>query len=354
MLGALVSLRRRSTPRSIYLPSLVLVSAIAAACGTVAIVRHSSILQPHLGGALGGHLVLLVIIAAFLLFARFRYADLFLRHGVRILLTGAWAGLIALTTQSLFLFHLASRSHSPAAVHIFLIVVLTNFLLLSFTFVDEWISRHLNRWLFRPPDYRAEARRLSLRLALLQGEEEVAAAVEESARGPLELSGARLVAIDDLKPAGWHADLLEGETIELRHRLPMYDAELLVPIASSGRTSHVLLVSPGAARPGLVTNDLNYLRIIGALCGNRLDALHREREAIERQSRESVLLQQVTEAELRALRAAGQPPFSVQLPEHDRGPHRAQSRRRRDHDPAAGQCLPARAGTIAAAPHVDP
>ena len=262
-----------------------------------------------MGGAIGGHLILLVIIAAFLLFARFRYADLFLRHGVRIMLIGAWAGLIALTTQSAFLLHVARASKSPAAVHIFLIVILTNILLLSFSFVDEWISRHLNRWLFRPPDYRAEARRLAVRLAALQSESGIAAALEESARGPLELSSAKLVALQQLKPAPWHADLMEGETIELRQRLPTYDAELLVPVASGGKTSHVLLVSPGAARPGLVTNDLNYLRIIGAQCGNRLDALHREREAIERQSRESVLLQQVTEAELRALRAQVNPHF---------------------------------------------
>ena len=169
MLGALVSLRRRSRRgRSTCHPWYWSrrLPPPAARLRSYATRRYCT----HISAApWAGTWCLLVIIAAFLLFARFRYADLFLRHGVRILLTGAWAGLIALTTQSLFLFHLASRSHSPAAVHIFLIVVLTNFLLLSFTFVDEWISRHLNRWLFRPPDYRAEARRLSLRLAPCRG-----------------------------------------------------------------------------------------------------------------------------------------------------------------------------------------
>src|SRR6185295_3864338 len=186
---AAVSLRRRSTPRSVYLPSMVLAFAIAGACITIALATRLRI-HPHVGGAIGGHLILLVIIAAFLLFARFRYADLFLRNGVRILLTGTWAALIALTTQSMFVFHLASRTHSPAAIHIFLIVILTNILLLSFSFVDEWISGHLNRWLFRPPDYRAQARRLAVRLAALQSADEIAAAVEESSRDPLELSNA--------------------------------------------------------------------------------------------------------------------------------------------------------------------
>ena len=69
------------------------------------------------------------------------------------------------------------------------------------------------------------------------------------------------------------------------------------------------MVSPGPARPGLVTHDLNYLRAVAAQFGNRLDALHRERDAIERQSREALLLQQVAEAELRALRAQINPHF---------------------------------------------
>ena len=80
-------------------------------------------------------------------------------------------------------------------------------------------------------------------------------------------------------------------------------------MASAGRVTHVLVVSPGPARPGLVTHDLNYLRAVAAQFGNRLDALHRERDAIERQSREALLLQQVAEAELRALRAQINPHF---------------------------------------------
>ena len=85
--------------------------------------------------------------------------------------------------------------------------------------------------------------------------------------------------------------------------------EVLIPIASGGKVSHVLAVSPGPARPGLVSHDVDYLRAIAALFGNRLDALLRERESIERQSREALLLQQVTEAELRALRAQINPHF---------------------------------------------
>jgi len=84
---------------------------------------------------------------------------------------------------------------------------------------------------------------------------------------------------------------------------------VLIPVTSAGRIMHVLVLSPGPARPGLVSHDLNFLRAVAAQFGNRLDTLHREREAIDRQSREALLLQQVAEAELRALRAQINPHF---------------------------------------------
>ncbi len=175
-------------------------------------------------------------------------------------------------------------------------IFLANTVLLSLTFFDEAISRRVLKWLFRAPDYRAETRQLGARLSVLEDESEIVAAVEDAARRPLDLAAARIVAPNELSPA------MEGELVEL-------ETEVLVPVYSAGRISHVLHAEPGAARPALVSRDLNYLRAIAALGGNRLDALHRERESVERQSRESILLQQVTEAELRALRAQINPHF---------------------------------------------
>jgi len=194
------------------------------------------------------------------------------------------------------------QAHFPGAIHAFLLVLSVNALLVSITFVDERVSKQVNRWLFRAPDYRAEARALAIRLRDLEDEGQIAAAVEEAARRPLELSKARVVALDPVASPPWPATLLEGETVER-------GGEVLIPVAVGGRFSYLLLAFPGPARPGLVSHDVDYLRAIASLFGNRLDALGRERDAIERQSREAVLLQQVTEAELRALRAQINPHF---------------------------------------------
>jgi two-component system LytT family sensor kinase len=317
ILGAAVNLRRQNTPRVIYIPSLAIVFAVFAASIMATVALHSPHQTDVADGlaSLAAHLVLLVVLCTFFLFARFRFADLFLRYGVRILLAGLWASVLAFTAQSPLLLHLARRASSPGAVHVFAVILVANALLLSFTFVDERISGLVNRWLFRPPDYRAARRRLAGQLRDLQVESEIAAATEDAARSTLELSAARLTALDSLPTSHWPAGILEGEIVELAPTdplcalLPLPDIEVLVPVASAGRVTHLLLASPGAARPGLVTRDLDYLRAVAVLAGNRLDALRREREAAERQSRETLLLQQVIEAELRALRAQINPHF---------------------------------------------
>jgi len=294
MLGAVIMLRRRTTPRAVYFPSLFIVTAIGIAA-LMLLPRESH----GLLAGLAAHFILLTVLCTFLLFARFRLADRFIRYTVRILLAAFWAGLLTAITTAPTTWEVVHHARFPAAVHGFMLVLTVNALLFSIVFVDERVGKQVNRWLFRAPDYRAETRALASRLRDLHDEREIAEAVKDAARRPLELSEAQILPAAD---EGFPAALLEGETVERA-------GEVLVPIASGGGVTHALAAAPGPARPGLVSNDVDYLRAIAALYGNRLDALARERDAIERQSREALLLQQVTEAELRALRAQINPHF---------------------------------------------
>ena len=101
--GCAVSLRKQTTPRSVYLPSITMALAVCASVlGTVALRT-----LPFEVGWLGftvAHLILLIAICAFLLFARFRYADEFIKYGVRVLIAGAWATVIVLIAQSAALY----------------------------------------------------------------------------------------------------------------------------------------------------------------------------------------------------------------------------------------------------------
>ncbi|HUB81458.1 MAG TPA: histidine kinase [Bryobacteraceae bacterium] len=294
LLGAVIMLRRRSTPRAVYFPSILIVAALGIAA-LMMLPRES---HGMLSG-IAAHFILLTVLCTFLLFARFRLADRFIRYAVRILLAALWAGILAAITTAPTTWEVVHQARFPAAIHGFMLVLSVNALLFTIAFVDERVGKQVNRWLFRAPDYRAESRALGARLRDLHDERQMTEALEDAARRPLELSEARVLAAGG---ADFPAPLFDGETVERA-------GEVLVPMATGGRVTHALVATPGPTRPGLVSNDVDYLRAIAALYGNRLDALARERDAIERQSREALLLQQVTEAELRALRAQINPHF---------------------------------------------
>jgi two-component system LytT family sensor kinase len=293
-LGAAFFLRRASTPRAVYFSSWGIVGALSfaalgfAAGGHIhAHVRHSdSLLQA------AQQLPLLIVLSGFFLFSRFRYGDVFIRYSVRIWLAALAATLVAVAAQAHRLRVVADGAFPT--LHIFGVTLLAGALLLSFAFLDARISRMVSRGFFHNSDFRMAARELAERLRHAQVEAEVGKAVEENARRTLELSSAHMIAIETLPDADRPAGLDEGEIVE-RERT---GGEVLVPVVSAGRISHVLAVAPSAARPGLVSQELNYLRTVAAQSGQRLDAL-----------REALLQQQIAEAELRALRSQINPHF---------------------------------------------
>jgi two-component system LytT family sensor kinase len=300
VVAAGILLRPGSTPRAVYVPSLVVVISGAAGALTITVAQHVYASSRELATtliAVGGHLLLVLCFCIVFLFARFRYADVFVRHSVRIFLAGAFATFLGFTAILQIPAHVAEHASASREEHVLVLTLIIYGLLLSFTFVDQRIAAAVNHWLFHPPDFRAATQQLGDALRQLDAEDEIARTVEASVKATLELSGANLTTIQR-QPAAF----LDSEPTET-------DFEWRVPVTVSGQISHVLKIQPGAARPALVTHDINYLRAVATLCGNRLDLLRREREAGEQRSREALLLQQVTEAELRALRAQVNPHF---------------------------------------------
>ena len=133
----------------------------------------------------------------------------------------------------------------------------------------------------------------------------------------------------------------------------MLSLELLVPVRSGGHVTHVLAVSPGPVRRGLISEEINYLQTAAAHLGARFDSLRVERETIERRSREALLLQQVTEAELRALRAQINPHFLFNSLNTIANLIEAKPPGGRDHDPAPGTRIPLPLGTFFARHNLD-
>jgi two-component system, LytTR family, sensor kinase len=266
-------------------------------------------------GVIGHQSVLLVVIGTFFLFARFRFADVFIRYSVRLLLASISAAVLILIVNSRLVGQLAANASHPTAVRFFLTTILVTDLLVCFAPLDRSLSRILNRWIFHAPDYRTKLREFGEQLRRLYSEPGVTAAVESEVRHTLGLGSVRSVALARLPPSLWPAEIYEGQIAELDPGNPLAallslaEVELLVPVRAEGRVSSVLAVSPGPTRRALVTQELNYLRNVAEQFGSRLDLLRLERNMAERQNREALLAQQVTEAELRALRAQINPHF---------------------------------------------
>lgn len=317
LIVGLILLRGQLTSRTIWLGSMAILLGVLGSSVSIIILEGFK-----LGTGLSDALTvlseqspLLIVLGAFFLFARFRFADLFIRHGLRLLLAGLAALSLVLLINASLVNRLLIRLPFAKAGYLFLATSVAAVLLLAFAFGDQRLEKLVNQGIFRAPDYRKAARQLGERLLRLYSESELAAAIEDAARSTLELSDVRVISVEDLLGDPRLRETAAGELIELdetdplRNQLPLPAVELLVPVSSGGKILHHVAISPGPLRRGLVTQETEYLRMVSAQFGNRLDSLRLEREMFERRSREAVLLQQVTEAELRALRAQVNPHF---------------------------------------------
>jgi two-component system LytT family sensor kinase len=273
-------------------------------------------------------ITLLVVLGAFFLFARFRFADLFIRRSLRIISAALVAVALVLAHNFFSFFRFEDHLADPEAARVYFEVLIAVPLLFLFTLVDRSVGKCVNRWIFHAPDYRALLRELLEKLTQLRSDTEMFDVVEATARESLDLKAVQLVALENLFASEilsgtsllksilpnpiWMDAVNNGELVELDHDVP-YNArnelELLVPVRSEGRVRHVIAVAPGLVRRGLVTHEVDYLRSMATQLGHRLDALCVEERLAAVQNRETVLQQQVTEAELRALRAQVNPHF---------------------------------------------
>jgi two-component system LytT family sensor kinase len=309
--------RDRLASRSMRMKSLAILAG--ALCASVAVVLSEVFPKyPALCTALAvtaEQSTLLIVLGAFFLFTRLRFSDLFIRYSLRVIVAALTAVAFLLLDKASLMVRAEQAAAFPLAARAFLTTLAMAALLFSFTFVDRHIGACVERWIFGAPDYRELIRQLTERLLQAHSEPEIAKAAEDAALNALDLNEARIVALEKTPAFDWPQAVLDGEVVELdarnplHARLPVPGVELAVPIRSSGRVSHLLAVARGPARRGLVTHEVNFLRNATAQVGQRLDALRLEERMVEQQSREAVLLQQVTEAELRALRAQINPHF---------------------------------------------
>jgi len=309
--------RERLVSRSMRIPSLaILVGVFGATLADV--IQQVLPFDPVVCNVLrvvSEQLTLFIVLGAFFLFARFRFSDLFIRYSLRVMLATITAVAFLMLDRGVSFLGLEGYGGTAGTARLFVEIAAAVAMLFLFAFVDRHLGDCAERWIFHAPDYRALVRELSETLAKLRDDVTLAKAVETAARAALDLKAVRLIATEKLPRSNWWDAVSAGELVELDCRDPllahpeMAEVELLVPVSAEGRVSHVWAVAPGNARRGLVTHEVNFLRSVAAQFGHRLDALRMEERRVEAKSREVVLQQQITEAELRALRAQINPHF---------------------------------------------
>lgn len=315
--GAALFLRAPQTSRIVRVSSSTMLAGALVAVSTI-VVRQTLTLGQTFDAALhviGQQAPLLVVLGSFLMFARFRSADIFIRHSVQasLVAVASVAGVIVLQSESLRTF--ANEAEFPIAMSVFAGSVVVALVILSFVQLDRRAVQIVDRWIVQPPDYRSAARQLGEALQDLHDEARIIAAAETAGRETLQLDAVESIPLDTLPRALWPPDIEDGEFAELDEQHPVRmllakpRAELLVPVRTGGRITHLLVVTPGETRRGLVTHEVTYLRGVAAQLGGRLDTLQLERDMNDRAQKETLLRQQLAEAELRALRAQINPHF---------------------------------------------
>jgi two-component system LytT family sensor kinase len=265
---------------------------------------------------------LLVLVGAIVFFADFRFSNVYVKSSLQLLI----GLLLALGCCLLIagpLPRLADRMTSyPAGSLVSFATALLLLFMWIFARLNPILNRLVDRWLFREPDYAAATRRIWEEIGHRDGverdsieeQERIFETVARFVRETLELEDVRVIPIPAVEVDHLAATLNSGEVCELRFCDPVKrklgaGVEFLAPARVKGEPTHLLAITPGARRRHLLDSEISFVRAVAGQVSSRLEALQVEQEKADRRNREERLRRQITEAELRALRAQINPHF---------------------------------------------
>jgi two-component system, LytTR family, sensor kinase len=265
---------------------------------------------------------LLITLGAIVFFADFRYSNVFVKGSLQLLT----ALLLALVFSLLITGPLPELVNRMTSYPTSGLVSVTTIILVAFVWaflrLNPILSRLVDRRLFREPDYAAASRGIWEELSSQDGaghdfreeSERIFLTVARFVRQTLELEEVGVAPISVIKADQLTATLNSGEVCELRFDDPVKwklgaGVEFLAPVRVNGRPTHLLTITPGARRRQLLESEISFVRTVAGQVSSRLEALQFEQEKADRQNKEERLRRQVSEAELRALRAQINPHF---------------------------------------------
>ena len=255
-----------------------------------------------------------ITIATFAFLAQFHFADVFVKRGLTLLATILVVVIYSTLVVSPVAHWTAAHTLRPAAAAWIAASVLWCVPLLFFPLGDRAIKRAADRWLLRRPDYQKLSQEFAREIECVSDETQLSNYV---AQGVKEALGAAVVRIIPLSEASTHGTLESPPNEETG--LPIVNAghpslvesgfEVRLPIRTNSIVTHLLVLSTEEYSRKLLSDEMTFLETLTDQVGRKLQAFQFERERNTQQLREARLLQLVTEAELKALRAQVNPHF---------------------------------------------
>lgn len=248
--------------------------------------------------------ILTGIVGAFIFTARFRFADVFVKWSVR--LTGL--GIIATLGATGLAYLPASISRFNAIMlNAACLVVLIGLAVLIVPLMDWWSEQ----WLLQQADLKGELVRIGTEIQGFDSDAALIAFIESRLLECLQVTVVRTTSSEGLSEAVVKELSTFGEIVEglASHLENMGDDELLVPVVVDGELRNVISIRTGRGRRTLLSGEIQFLRAVAAQVAIRMHHIEAAKAAQQQALRETLLRNQLTEAELRALRAQVNPHF---------------------------------------------
>jgi two-component system, LytTR family, sensor kinase len=256
--------------------------------------------------------LVLGLLGSFIAAARFRLVDVFVRWSTRITVLGALSIVVTLSFTSVAIDVTPSgRGVGLLACAFEMIVTLLMGITLSEK-CERWVeSRVLQR-----ADLKTVEERLRGNLFTLERKENLFMFLEEELVRSLNVREVRVLPLEiiphealELQKAGNEEPLEIPEQIAPLSVGTLRDIDFLIPVPLNGKIEEMIGISTGTGRRPLHSGEIHFLSSAGHQLGVRLHLLEVEAASRRQALRESLLRQQLTEAELRALRAQVNPHF---------------------------------------------
>jgi hypothetical protein len=253
---------------------------------------------------LNGFGLILILSGVVFLFANLRLADVVVKRTLRIV---AWTW-ISLSTWLLIENQVPFHGHDARVGFDLACLLVVGLAIAIAPAADRQLNLWVDKWVFEQPDFRAAVAVFWSEILDLENQENVFDHAQGFLKESLRLGAVRILPLGSIG---------EGQRLRAPHPGPYFTppvalgqkassaVELVVPLFIEGKPEYAVILCPGLVRPPLTFLETDFVeRVVG-----RMQVKLGMLAAQELAQREASFREQLTGAELRALRAQVNPHF---------------------------------------------